>query len=144
MYIFTSRSVFLFIFVSITSISLTSVSGFEPMNKDLIIEDNQIIKQSNTCGEMANCQNELSLHDFTISKEGSLSNSNQTLTQITECNEDQICVNSANIVNDIFREDTAIGDSTVSQNLYQSCGPDDGPVCLNTNNMFVDISKGLP
>ena len=144
MYIFNSRLIFLYIFVSITSISLTSASGFEPMNKDLIIEDNQIIKQSNTCGEMANCQNELSLHDFTISKEGSLSNSNQTLTQITECNEDQICVNSANIVNDIFREDTAIGDSTVSQNLYQSCGPDDGPVCLNTNNMFVDISKGLP
>ena len=141
MYIFNSRLIFFFIFVSITSISLTSASGFELMNKDLIIEDNQIIKQSNTCEEMANCQNELSIHDFTISKEGSLSNSDQTLTQINECIQGQVCLNSANIVNDVFGEDTATGDSTVSQNLYQSCGPDDGPVCLNTNNMFVDISK---
>ena len=144
MYIFKSKSVFFFLLVLTTSSSLTSASGLEPMNKDLIIEANQIIKQSNTCGEMATCQNELSLHDFTISKEDSLSNSNQNLTQISECNEDQICVNSANIVNDVFGADKATLDSTVSQNLYQSCGPDDGPVCLNTNNMFIDISKGLP
>ena len=111
------------------------------MNNDLIIEDNQIIKQSNTCGEMATCQNELSIQDFTISKEDTPSNSDQTLTQLNECIQGQVCVNSANIVNDVFGEDTATGNTTVSQNLYQSCGPDDGPVCLNTNNMFVDISK---
>ncbi|MCC2648741.1 MAG: hypothetical protein K0S93_150 [Nitrososphaeraceae archaeon] len=150
MYIFHSRIVFLFIFVSITSsISLTFASGFEPMDRDLIIEDNQIInnqiiKQSNTCGDMANCQNELSIHDFTISKEDTSSNSEKTVTQINECSQDQTCLNSVNKVNNVFGEDTPTGDSTVSENIYQSCGPDDGPVCLNTNNMFVDVSKGLP
>lgn len=114
------------------------------MNKDLIIGDNQIIEQSNICGDMANCQNELSIHDFTISKEDTPSNSEQTVTQINECSQDQACLNSVNKVNNVFGEDTATGDSTVSHNIYQSCGPDDGPVCLNTNNMFVDVSKGLP
>jgi hypothetical protein len=114
------------------------------MNKDLIIAENQIIKQSNTCGDIANCQNELSIHDFTISKESTSSNSEQTVTQINKCSQDQTCLNSVNQANNVFEEDTATEDSTGPQNIYQSCGPDDGPVCLNSNNMFVDISKGLP
>lgn len=137
MYLSNLRLVFLFLWGIFTCFSVPSAdsSGFDQVMADLVSDDRQLIKQSNNCGGDANCNNELLIQDYTISKNGELiaSTSNQTATQINNCF-NQNCANVGILTNNVFESETLEGRS---HDLYQECNTSDGPNCQNVNSLTI-------
>ena len=134
------RLEFLFLWGLFTCFSIPSAdsSGFNQVMADSVSDDRQFINQSNNCGGDSNCNNELLIQDYTISKDGELiaSTSNQNATQINNCF-NQNCANVGILTNNVFESETL---EPGSQDLYQECDTSDGPNCLNTNSLIISGS----
>ena len=136
MYLYNSILVFLFLFSFFAYMSATLTYGFDPITNYLLTDERQIINQTNTCEEKANCDNKAVVRYFAFSENGTLisSTSDQTVTQFNQCSNDANCMNAAFLTNQISGLETLENDSKITPNLNQACYKTSGN-CLNYNEM---------